>query len=108
MYRPGCGPVRGLHGLLCLSLVGWLFTIVLTYAGFACMVAGGSAARGPRAGARCVPPPPASSLAAAGSAACFRRPPPDRPPARRPAGVAWGSNLHVTVRQAWRKARRSN
>ncbi len=78
MYRPGCGPVRGLHGLLCLSLVGWLFTIVLTYAGFACMVAGGSAAGGPQLGlglgllraACCVLLPPASSLAAAVSAAC--------------------------------------
>jgi hypothetical protein len=47
MYRPDCGPVHGVHGLLCLSLVGWLFTIVFTYTGFACMVAGGPPQRPP-------------------------------------------------------------
>ena len=46
MYRPDCGPVRGLHGLECLSLVGWLFTIVFTYLGFGCMVAGEPPAAG--------------------------------------------------------------
>lgn len=40
MYRPDCGPVSGLHGFLCLSLTGWLFTIVFTYSGFGCMLAG--------------------------------------------------------------------
>ncbi len=40
MYRPDCPSARGLRGLLCLSLVGWLFTIFCTYTGFACMVWG--------------------------------------------------------------------
>ena len=40
MYRPDCPSARGLHGLLCLSFVGWFFTIFCTYTGFACMVWG--------------------------------------------------------------------
>jgi hypothetical protein len=40
MYRPDCGPVRGLSGMRCLSLVGILFTIVFTYAGFGLVIAG--------------------------------------------------------------------
>lgn len=39
MYKPGChvnGPIK----FRCLSLVGWLFTIVFTYTGFACLVVG--------------------------------------------------------------------
>lgn len=41
MYRPDCPhSVHGLQGITCLTLVGWLFTIVFTYSGFAFMVAG--------------------------------------------------------------------
>lgn len=41
MYKPHCGhSERRLGGLTCLSLTGWLFTIVFTYVGFACMVTG--------------------------------------------------------------------
>lgn len=39
MYRDDCDSVRGLRGLLCLTLTGWLFTIVFTYAGFASLMA---------------------------------------------------------------------
>ena len=45
MYKPNCGhSERRLGGITCLSLTGWLFTIVFTYIGFACMITGGSAA----------------------------------------------------------------
>lgn len=40
MYRDDCGPLHGLHGILCLSTTGWLFTIVFTYSGFIAMVTG--------------------------------------------------------------------
>ncbi|KAK9813126.1 hypothetical protein WJX72_009501 [[Myrmecia] bisecta] len=41
MYRPDCDhSARHLGGITCLSLVGWLFTIVFTYLGFACLIAG--------------------------------------------------------------------
>lgn len=41
MYRSDCPySVHNFGGILCLSLVGWLFTIVFTYTGFACMIAG--------------------------------------------------------------------
>jgi hypothetical protein len=60
MYRPHCGPVHGLLGLRCLSLTGWLFTIIFTYTGFTCMM----------------------------------------------IGIVWGSNLHTTIKAAWRDVRR--
>ncbi len=45
MYKPNCGhSERRLGGITCLSLTGWLVTIVFTYIGFACMITGGSAA----------------------------------------------------------------
>lgn len=45
MYKPDCGhSERRLGGITCLSLTGWLFTIVFTYIGFACMITGGLAA----------------------------------------------------------------
>lgn len=37
MYRPGChvpGPIK----FRCLSLVGWLFTVLFTYSGFLCLI----------------------------------------------------------------------
>jgi len=41
MYKPNCGhSERRLGGITCLSLTGWLFTIVFTYIGFACMITG--------------------------------------------------------------------
>ena len=41
MYRPHCEhSVHNLGGIYCLSLVGWLFTIVFTYLGFAMMITG--------------------------------------------------------------------
>lgn len=41
MYKPHCGhSERRLGGITCLSLTGWLFTIVFTYIGFACMITG--------------------------------------------------------------------
>lgn len=41
MYREDCPhAVHGFQGITCLTLVGWLFTIVFTYSGFACMMAG--------------------------------------------------------------------
>lgn len=41
MYKPHCGhSERRLGGITCLSLTGWLFTIVFTYVGFACMITG--------------------------------------------------------------------
>lgn len=40
MYIGGdCDP-KGLKGFMCLSLVGWLFTIVFTYTGFGMLLAG--------------------------------------------------------------------
>lgn len=39
MYRPGCGPVSGLHGFLCLSATGAVFQTA-TYAGFALLLTG--------------------------------------------------------------------
>jgi hypothetical protein len=39
MYRPGCGPVRGLHGFWCLSVTGACFQLA-TYIGFALMISG--------------------------------------------------------------------
>ncbi|KAG2486720.1 hypothetical protein HYH03_014648 [Edaphochlamys debaryana] len=38
MYRPDCYPVTGLHGFLCLSLTGWVFSILCTYLGFVLLV----------------------------------------------------------------------
>lgn len=38
MYRPGCGPVSGLHGILCLSVTGLVFSILFTYSGFILMI----------------------------------------------------------------------
>lgn len=41
MYREDCPySVKGFTGILCLTLVGWLFTIVCTYSGFAAMLTG--------------------------------------------------------------------
>jgi len=41
MYRAHCKySTHGLSGIRCLSLVGWLFTIVFTYLGFALLIAG--------------------------------------------------------------------
>lgn len=41
MYRPNCGhSERRLGGIMCLSVTGWLFTIIFTYTGFACMIIG--------------------------------------------------------------------
>lgn len=41
MYRPHCGhSERRLGGITCLSVTGWLFTIIFTYTGFACMMIG--------------------------------------------------------------------
>lgn len=40
MYRPGCHPNHGLHGLLCLTVVGWLITVLCTYVGFALLLGG--------------------------------------------------------------------
>lgn len=41
MYKPNCKySERHLGGILCLSLTGWLFTIVFTYLGFLCMITG--------------------------------------------------------------------
>jgi len=41
MYRANCDhSVQRLGGIYCLSVVGWLFTIVFTYLGFACMIVG--------------------------------------------------------------------
>lgn len=40
-YTPPTAPspqVGGLRGLFCLTLVGWLFSIVFTYTGFALML----------------------------------------------------------------------
>jgi len=39
MYRPGCGPVSGLHGFLCLSVTGVTFQ-ACTYLGFALLLTG--------------------------------------------------------------------
>jgi len=36
MYRPGCEH----HDIRCLSVVGWFFSVIFTYSGFACLVAG--------------------------------------------------------------------
>ena len=44
MYKPNCKySERHLGGILCLSLTGWLFTIVFTYLGFLCMITGKTA-----------------------------------------------------------------
>lgn len=40
MYRPDCSSVHGIHGLRCLTLTGWFFTIVFTYTGFASLLVG--------------------------------------------------------------------
>lgn len=41
MYRPGCDrSVSNLGGITCLTPVGVLFSLVLTYAGFICLIAG--------------------------------------------------------------------
>lgn len=41
MYREDCPySVKGFTGILCLTFVGWLFTIVFTYSGFAAMLTG--------------------------------------------------------------------
>ncbi|CAG9466330.1 unnamed protein product [Pedinophyceae sp. YPF-701] len=40
MYRADCGPDNGLHGLLCLSLAGWIITVFCTYAGFGLLISG--------------------------------------------------------------------
>lgn len=41
MYLPDCPhSVHGFGGLTCLTLVGWLFTIVFTYTGFGLMMVG--------------------------------------------------------------------
>ena len=37
MYRPDC---EADWHFLCLSLTGWLFTIIFTYTGFACLIGG--------------------------------------------------------------------
>lgn len=36
MFRPGCHE----NDMRCLSLVGWLFTVVCTYSGFICLFIG--------------------------------------------------------------------
>uniref|UniRef100_A0A7S0RWP3 Uncharacterized protein n=1 Tax=Chlamydomonas leiostraca TaxID=1034604 RepID=A0A7S0RWP3_9CHLO len=38
MYRDDCDEVAGLKGLRCLTLVGWIFSILCTYSGFIMMV----------------------------------------------------------------------
>ncbi|GFH20861.1 hypothetical protein V8C86DRAFT_617545 [Haematococcus lacustris] len=38
MYRDDCDEVSGIHGLACLTLVGWLFSILFTYSGFVLMI----------------------------------------------------------------------
>lgn len=40
MYRDDCDDDTGFKVLWCLTLVGWVFTIICTYSGFACMLAG--------------------------------------------------------------------
>lgn len=41
MYRDDCPySVKGITGILCLTLVGWLFTIIFTYLGFGFMLTG--------------------------------------------------------------------
>lgn len=40
MYRDGCPNHEGFKGITCLSGVGWLFTIILTYSGFICLIVG--------------------------------------------------------------------
>lgn len=45
MYKPHCGhSERRFGGITCLSLTGWLFTMLFTYLGFACMITGKPAA----------------------------------------------------------------
>jgi hypothetical protein len=47
MYNEHCCSVHschGLHGLRCLSVTGVFFTILFTYSGFACLLAGVHAA----------------------------------------------------------------
>ena len=36
MFRDGCTP----DGITCLTVVGWIFTIVCTYSGFICLFVG--------------------------------------------------------------------
>lgn len=36
MYRPNCD----VDGIRCLSTIGWVFTVLFTYSGFACLVVG--------------------------------------------------------------------
>lgn len=31
---------HGLHGIGCLSVTGWLFTLIFTYSGFLCLIIG--------------------------------------------------------------------
>ncbi len=41
MYRPGCDTsVKNLGGIFCLTPIGILFSLVFTYTGFACLIAG--------------------------------------------------------------------
>lgn len=41
MYRPGCDrSVSNLGGITCLTPIGVLFSLVFTYAGFICLIAG--------------------------------------------------------------------
>lgn len=38
MYRDDCDSVRGISGLMCLTAVGWIFSIICTYSGFILMI----------------------------------------------------------------------
>eukprot|EP00798_Chlamydomonas_sp_ICE-L_P006957 gene6957-2228_t len=40
MFRDDCDDVTGLKAFTCLTLVGWLFTVICTYTGFICMLTG--------------------------------------------------------------------
>jgi hypothetical protein len=41
MYRPGCDrSVSNLGGIFCLTPIGVLFSLVFTYTGFICLIAG--------------------------------------------------------------------
>jgi hypothetical protein len=97
MYRSPCyGPRgrpitdrHGFHGIWCLSVVGWLFTIVFTYLGFACLIVGKLSDD-----KRCTHFP-------------FSNPPLTNAIAAR-AGTFWGANLHVKIAKAWRDLRKSH
>jgi len=39
MYRDDCDP-KGLKGFLCLTAVGWIFTVLFTYTGFLLLIVG--------------------------------------------------------------------